>query len=76
MADILVRGLDSKLVARLKKRAKANGRSLQSEAKSILQSAAGYSRSEALAVALRWQRTFAGKKFEDSVRILRRDRRR
>jgi len=39
MAQILVRGLDEKIVERLKKRAKRGGRSLQSEVKMILENA-------------------------------------
>ena len=40
MPQILVRDLDEKIVARLKKRARRDGRSLQSEVKSILERAA------------------------------------
>lgn len=40
MAQILIRNLDPKTVARLKKRAKDQGRSLQAEVKRIIESAA------------------------------------
>ena len=40
MAQVLVRDLDETVVARLKERARCNGRSLQKEAKSILEEAA------------------------------------
>ena len=39
MAQVLVRQLDTNVVARLKKRAKEHGRSLQSEVKTILEEA-------------------------------------
>lgn len=39
MAQVLVRQLDSKVIVRLKKRAKEHGRSLQSEVKTILEEA-------------------------------------
>lgn len=76
MADILVRDLDPKFLARLKSLAKRNGRSLQSEAKSILEAAAGFTAREAAEVARRWRRTFAGRRFSDSAALLRQDRRR
>ena len=40
MADILVRGLTDKVVKALKAQARRNGRSLQSEARRIIESAA------------------------------------
>ena len=40
MAQILVRELDESVVKRLKSRAKANGRSMESEIRTILESAA------------------------------------
>ena len=51
MAQILVRGLDDALVARLKERAKLNHRSLQGEVKAILEEAgAQATKAEALAI--------------------------
>jgi plasmid stability protein len=41
MPDILIRNLDEQVVKRLKQRAKQNHRSLQSEAKLLLERAAG-----------------------------------
>lgn len=76
MAQILIRGLDKKTVARLKSRAKERGRSLESEARLILESAAGYSRDEALNIVRRWQEKFAGRKFDDSTDLIREDRER
>jgi len=76
MVDVLVRGLSARIVARLKARAAGNGRSLQSEAKEILVSAAGYTPREAMAVARKWQQKLAGRSMRDSVHLIRADRER
>jgi plasmid stability protein len=76
MAQILVRGLQDDIVARLKNRAAFHGRSLESEARSILESAAGFTPDEARRVAGDWQQRLAGRKFSDSARLLDEDRRR
>ena len=74
MADILVRGLTAKTVERLKARAKQHGRSLQGEAKLVLERAAG---GEAVAAMLgRWRTRFAGRKFAGSAKLIREDRNR
>lgn len=73
MSDILVRGLNSVTVDRLKARAKRNGRSLQREAKLILEQAATPTIAEALASADRIRRGI-GKRFSDSSRLIRQDR--
>jgi len=75
MPDILIRGLDAKTVKRLKQRAKEHGRSLQSEARLVLEKAAGMSVTEALESARDW-RAKLGRRFEDSVELIREDRRR
>jgi plasmid stability protein len=77
MAQILVRGLDAALVARLKERAKLNRRSLQSEVKAILEEMAPMAtKAEALAIVDRWQRYWEkkGKTFSDSAQLIREDR--
>ena len=58
MAQILVRGLDDALVARLKERARQSHGSLQSEVKLILEEAAPCmaARSEAVTIVDKWQR--------------------
>jgi plasmid stability protein len=76
MAQILVRGLDDQIVARLKDRAASHGRSLESEARSILESATGFTAEEARRLVGDWQRRLAGRKFADSVRLLGENRRR
>ena len=74
MADILVRGLTAKTVERLKARAKQHGRSLQGEAKLVLERAAG---GEAVAAMLgKWRKRLGGRKFASSAKLVREDRNR
>jgi plasmid stability protein len=74
MPDILIRGLDARTVQGLKKRARANGRSLQGEAKKVLEEASWASPAEIEAMFERWGRVFAGKKLASSVDLIREDR--
>jgi plasmid stability protein len=77
MAQILVRGLDEALVARLKDRAKQNHRSLQGEVKAILErEAAMATKEEVRAIGEKWQRYWKaqGKTFSDSTDLIREDR--
>jgi len=74
MAQILVRELPSRVVARLKKRAKSCGRSLQSEVKMILEDAARTDVSEAWRIADRIRAQFKGRKFPNSADLIREDR--
>jgi antitoxin FitA len=77
MAQILLRGLDDALVARLKERATLNHRSLQGEVKAILEEAAPIAtKSEALAIVDKWQRYWKeqGKTFSDSAEMIRKMR--
>ena len=78
MPDILIRGLDTRALQRLKARAKGNGRSLQGEAKLILEHAAGHSLPEALSAAARWRKKLArqGQRSTDSIAMIREDRER
>ncbi|HUU31054.1 MAG TPA: hypothetical protein VMY69_03035 [Phycisphaerae bacterium] len=75
MPDFLIRGLDARALKRLKARAKRHGRSLQSEARTVLENAAGQSVAEVLANARQWRKKL-GRRFEDSVRLIREDRER
>jgi plasmid stability protein len=75
MADILIRGLDAKTIKGLKSRARRNGRSLQGEAKLILERSAQYSVAEALSAAKRVRRSL-GRRFNDSAELIRKDRER
>lgn len=79
MAEILVRNLDEKTVKRLKKRAKKAGRSLQSEVKLILEFAVNkleIDMETAREVSMRFQRKLKGRKFPDTVALIREDRER
>ena len=74
MRDILVRGMDDQTIARLKARAKRHGRSLQSEVKLLLERAAGASPEEVAAMLEGWRRRLEGRRFVDSVPLIREDR--
>lgn len=77
MAQILVRDMDEAAVERLKKRAKEQGRSLQAEAKIILERAANEPKVDmetARKMAEEIRKRFKGKKFPDVVELIREDR--
>ncbi|MDH3659730.1 MAG: hypothetical protein OEU92_06840 [Alphaproteobacteria bacterium] len=75
MAQLLVRDLDEAVLDRLKERARQNRRSLQGEAKAILEaSAATYTREEALGRFHSWQEHFAGRELSDSASLIGEDR--
>jgi plasmid stability protein len=77
MAQILIRNLNQSTVARLKRNARANRRSLQAEAKQILEEGASdYARRMAAArkTIERLGRKFKGRKFPDTVTLIREDR--
>jgi plasmid stability protein len=74
MAQVLVRDLKADVVARLKARAKRNGRSLQTELKEILQAASRHSSVDARALADQIRRRLGGRAHTDSVELLAEDR--
>jgi plasmid stability protein len=74
MPDILVRGLDDETLKRLKARARRHGRSLQGEAKSVLEQAAGMNAEDVAAMLDGWKKRFAGRRFADSAALIREDR--
>ena len=76
MAQILVRGLQDDVVVRLKDRAASHGRSLESEARMILESAIGFTADEARRVVKEWQVRLAGRRLADSRTLLNEDRQR
>lgn len=76
MSQILVRNMDPKTVTRLKARAARHGRSLQGEARLILEQAAGHSLEEALAAAEQIRKGFGRRRFPDSTKLIREDRQR
>ena len=74
MAQILVRKLDKGVVERLKKRAKKQGRSLEAEARIILEDAATVDYATALRLIEGVRAKLGGRKFSDSVDIIRKIR--
>lgn len=77
MAQILVRDLDDETVERLKRRAREDGRSLQSEVKHILFQAAQeptVDMEAARALVENIRKKLKGRKFPDSVELIREDR--
>ena len=78
MAQILVRNLDEDTVKKLKNRAKNNGRSLQAEVKMILEQASGEEGTVDMETAKKmlaeFRERFKGRKFPDSVELIREDR--
>lgn len=75
MAQLLVRGLEPETINRLKSRAKQHKRSLQGEAKLILEEAAQQMTMEEFrARAQKWRKRLAGRKFSDSAELIREDR--
>ena len=73
MPQILVRSLDKDVVERLKQRARREGRSLQAEAKMILEQAATLDPQAALELADRVRRGLRRRRFSDSARLIRED---
>jgi antitoxin FitA len=71
--DILIRGLNDQAMKRLKTRAKRHGRSLQGEARTVLENAAGQSVAEVLVTARQWRKKL-GRRFDDSAELIRKDR--
>jgi plasmid stability protein len=76
MAQLLVRNLDEETIKRLKALARQHGRSLQGQVKLLLEEAAVLSVDEASAIVEKWQRRLAGRRFSDSAKLVREDRRR
>ncbi len=76
MAQILVRNLDETIVQRLKRRAREKGRSLQAEVRLILEQAAREPKMDmetALKTSESFRRRFKGRKFPDTVGLIRED---
>ena len=75
MGAILVRGLHPKTLARLKERARLNGRSLQREVKALLERAAEtLTMREARRLSERWRHRLGGRSISDSAPLIREDR--
>ena len=77
MAQVLVRNLQAKVVARLKKRAAQRGRSLQAEVKRILEDAAAETDQAEVWKGIekfRERMRRSGRVFSDSAKMIREDR--
>jgi plasmid stability protein len=75
MGSILVRGLNQRTIERLKERARLNGRSLQQEAKALLERAAEtLTMREARRLSERWGHQLGGRSMSDSAQLVREDR--
>ena len=75
VGSILVRSLDRKMIAHLKKRARLNGRLLRQEVKTLLERAAEtLTMRAARRVSDQWKRGLGGRSFSDSVHLIREDR--
>ena len=76
MAEILVRNLNPETVERLEVKARSHGRTLQAEAKAILEAEAAVplSMNDARRIAQQWQKRLAGKVTGDSADLIREDR--
>jgi plasmid stability protein len=74
MAQVIVRNLDDRVVARLKRRAKARGRRLEQELREILAEAAKPSRAELLTEIDRIRAMTPPGRRIDSTALIREDR--
>ncbi len=73
MTDLLIRNLDEQTLERLKQRAQAAGRSLQSETRLILEHAAGRTLAQSLQTAAKWRKRL-GARTTDATELQREDR--
>ena len=76
MAEVLIRNLDERTVARLKKRAARNDRSLQAELQIIVERAAAMEVIEGRALAARIRRKLGDRRHSDSTVSVADDRQR
>ena len=74
MSQVLIRDLSPSSVARLKRRARNHGRSLQVELKTLLETASRCDPGRGRAVAALLRRRLAGRPHSDSALLLREDR--
>ena len=74
MGQVIVRKLDAEVVARLKRRAAGNNRSLEQELRLILTAAARPSVSEFRQMAAAIRQRLAGRPQTDSALLIREDR--
>jgi antitoxin FitA len=74
MAQILVRNIDDAAIERLKKKAKKEGRSLESEVRLLIEQGSKIDLDTARKIADRIRMGFKGRKLSDSAELIREDR--
>ncbi|MCX7045338.1 MAG: plasmid stabilization protein [Candidatus Sumerlaeota bacterium] len=71
MAQLTLRGLNEKVIAGLRSRAESQGRTLQAEARRILETASRVNPEASRKLAERIRRGFKGRQVSDSAKIQR-----
>jgi antitoxin FitA len=74
MAQVLIRGLDDKVLKRLKRQAKNNNRSLESELRAIIESAVKFTSAEWLELSSILRSKLEDREHADSTELIREDR--
>ena len=74
MGQLTVRDLDDEVIARLRARAAANGRSLEAEHRALLEEAAGIGGEDFATAAARLRAELSGRPHSDSADLIRLDR--
>jgi len=76
MPNVLIRDLDERLLAQLKKAAETHGRSLQAEIHDLLERAGARDLAHTRRISAKWLRRLAGGSYSDSAASIREDRER
>ena len=76
MKSISIRNVPDTVYTALQEMARANHRSLQEQIKCILEQEASLVKGSPLAAAANWRKRFKGRKFTDTVKMIRQDRKR
>jgi plasmid stability protein len=76
MKSISLRNVPDNVYATLQEMAQANHRSLQEQIKHILEKEVSLVKGSTFAAAANWRKRFKGRKFTDTVAMIRQDRQR
>ena len=76
MKSISLRNVPDTVYSTLQEMARANHRSLQEKIKYILEQEVGLAKGSPLAAAANWRKRLKGRKFTDTVKMVREDRKR
>ncbi|HYO13449.1 MAG TPA: Arc family DNA-binding protein [Thermoanaerobaculia bacterium] len=74
MSELILRDVAPEVVEGLRKRAEHHGRSVEGEARAVLQESLGLSKRRAREAARRIREQFAGRTFSESAELIREDR--